>query len=68
MLAELSTSKEELIQYLVSLDASIWDADYGVQHHRGGAATVARTVKSLGDDYQDHRQEIEAWAAGKSIA
>ena len=63
MLAELSTSKEELIQYLVSLDASIWDTDYGVQHHRGGTATVARTVKSLGDDYQDHRQEIEAWTS-----
>jgi len=68
LLAELRNSKDELIQYLVSLDAAVWDADYGVQHYRGGSASVTRTVKSLGDDYQSHRQEIEAWVGAADIS
>lgn len=61
LLDELRTTKEKLILYLKSLDPMEWEADYGVQYHRGGAATIARTVAGTMQDYQRHLGEIEEW-------
>lgn len=61
LLAELRTTMAELNLYLKSLDPIEWEADYGVQYHRGGAASIARTVAGTAQDYQGHLGEIEEW-------
>jgi Protein of unknown function (DUF1706) len=69
LLSELAESLDELRRYLSGLEPGDWEADHGVVHYRGGAATVARTITSLAGDYQHHAQEIRAWldARGASL-
>lgn len=61
LLRDLEETKSELVTYLRSLPPEEWDADHGVIHYRGGAATIRRTIQSLAGDYRHHTQEILAW-------
>jgi len=63
LLAQLKSTLFEFKEYLMSLDAKDWDADRGVQHPRGGAATISRIVESLIGDYESHTKQIEEWKA-----
>jgi hypothetical protein len=58
LLDELASSKDELVAYVMGLDEHDWDKDWGPQHYRGGAATIARSIESLTNDYLDHTDEI----------
>jgi hypothetical protein len=62
LLSEMDTSKSELVSYLKGVDEDHWNRDTGVEHYRGGPATVARCVDSLLRDYRKHRGEIEQGA------
>ena len=63
LLNELRATLDELARYLHSLDPQAWDADHGVQHPRGGAATIRRIVESLAGDYEHHARQVEEWSA-----
>jgi hypothetical protein len=63
LLRELTSSRQEFLNYLGTLDPSEWDADHVVVHHRGGPATVGRIVESLLGDYRQHTKEIGKWLA-----
>lgn len=63
LLNELRATLDELARYLLALGSQAWDADHGVQHHRGGAATIRRIVESLAGDYQHHARQVEEWRA-----
>jgi hypothetical protein len=63
LLDELRATLDELVGYLRALDAEAWDADHGVVHHRGGAATVRRIVASLAGDYEHHTRQVNEWRA-----
>jgi hypothetical protein len=65
LLAQLKSTLFEFTEYLASLDAKDWDADRGVQHPRGGAATISRIVESLIADYETHTRQIENWKEKK---
>lgn len=67
LLNDLASSIEELQQYVGRLDRTELDADHGVVHHRGGPATVTRTIESLTGDYRHHRQKIVEWLRAKEI-
>jgi hypothetical protein len=58
LLREMATTKDVLRSYLKSVDEKEWDHDTGVEHYRGGPATVSRCVDSLIRDYRKHREEI----------
>jgi hypothetical protein len=58
LIAEMLTTKDDLVAFLKSIDEKDWDRDTGVVHYRGGPATPARCVDSLIRDYRKHRQEI----------
>ena len=58
LLMEMDASKNALVSYLKGVDEGSWNRDTGVEHYRGGPATVARCVDSLIRDYQKHRNEI----------
>lgn len=62
LLKELAIAKAELVAFLVSLEPNEWEADHGVIHHRGGAATIKLTIDSLSQDYLQHAREISAFA------
>jgi hypothetical protein len=61
LLAQLKSTLFEFKEYLASLDAKDWDAECGIQHPRGGAATISRIVESLISDYEAHTKQIEDW-------
>jgi len=61
ILIQLSSSRGEFLNYLSRLGPGEWDADHGVVHHRGGAATVRGIVEALAGDYLQHTREIEDW-------
>ena len=63
LLNELRATLDELARYLQGLDAQTWDADRGVQHHRGGAATIRRLIESLAGDYEHHTRQVADWSA-----
>jgi hypothetical protein len=63
LLDELWTSFQEFHRYLLTLDPAEWNADRGVTHVRGGAATIGRVVDSLTSDYAHHTRQIREWAA-----
>jgi hypothetical protein len=63
LLNELRATLDELERYLLALGSQEWDADHGVQHHRGGSATIRRIVESLAGDYQHHARQVEEWRA-----
>jgi len=60
LLAELRESADELCAFLVGLDESEWERDFGV---RSGdqVLTIGGTVDELIRDYPHHREQIETW-------
>lgn len=60
LLGELQDSFQALQSYLLSLDPSDWKADFGVRF-RGSTVTIEDDVAELIQDYDDHREEIQAW-------
>ncbi len=60
MLDELQDSFQALQNYLLSLDPNDWNIDFGVSY-RGSATTIEDEVAELIEDYDDHREEIQAW-------
>ncbi len=60
LLRELSKGRDLLVSYLEGVDEHEWNKDFGVQHYRGGPATIARAVESLTADYVNHAAEIAA--------
>lgn len=62
MMNDLSTTMAALVTYLKTIPDDEWEADTGLVHYRGDAATPARCVDSLIRDYRKHREEIRAGA------
>ncbi len=63
LLAELRSSRDELVEYVRGLHEQDWAQDFGPRHYRGGPATVERCIESIMGDYIHHTEEI-ARAAG----
>ncbi len=61
LIKQLEASAKELKQYVLSLDPTEWDNDYGVTY-KGGVVTVKNMVDALCYDFNSHRQQIEQWA------
>src|SRR5687768_6755409 len=61
LLAELQASLEKLVKFVDSLPIEELTTNHGVIHYRGDPATIAKIVKSLAGDYQDHVRQIEEW-------
>lgn len=61
LLDELQDSSQALQDYLLLLDPGDWKADFGVRF-RGSTITIESEVAELIEDYDDHREEIQAWA------
>jgi len=66
LLEELEISRQELEQFLVSIDSNKWDTDYGVTY-KGGSVTVRNTVEALNIDYVKHRRQVQKWAESQHI-
>ena len=60
LLDELENSFQALQNYLLSLEPDDWKTDYGVRF-QGSIATIESEVVELIQDYDDHREEIQAW-------
>jgi len=58
LLHDLAESQRALKILLEDVDEQTWSLDFGVQHYRGGPATVGRCVESITADYLEHAQEI----------
>ena len=61
IIKELEVSAQEVEQFLLSVNSTEWETDYGVTY-KGGSVTVKNMVDSLSYDYVAHRQQIEKWA------
>jgi hypothetical protein len=61
LVSELEASAQELRQFLLSVDAREWEADYGVRY-KGEPVTIQNTFDALVLDYVLHRRQIEEWA------
>ena len=66
LINELETSAQELEQFLLSVDPTEWEADYGVTYE-GGPVTIKNSIDVLIRDYVVHRQQIEKWAESGDI-
>ncbi len=63
LLRELSKGRDLLVSYLEGVNEHEWNKDFGVEHYRGGPATISRALESLTADYVNHAAEI----AGQSV-
>jgi len=61
LINELEASAQELEQFLLSVDSTEWESDYGV-NYEGGPVTINNSIDVLIRDYLVHRQQIEKWA------
>ena len=60
LLDEMEDSSQALQNYLLFLDPNDWQTDFGA-HYRDSTITIENTVADLIKDYDDHREEIQAW-------
>jgi len=60
LLDELQDSFQALQNYLLFLDPNDWKTDFGVRF-RGSTITIEGEVAEMIKDYDDHREEIQAW-------
>ena len=60
LLDELEDSSQALQNYLLFLDSTDWQTDFGA-HYRDSTITIENTVADLIKDYDNHREEIQAW-------
>jgi len=61
IIKELEVSAQEVEQFLLSVNSTEWETDYGVTY-KGGSVTVRNMIDALNYDYVDHRRQIEKWA------
>ena len=66
LIEELKASARELLQFLLSVESTQWNADYGVTY-RGGTVTVMNMVEALASDFIHHRLQIEKWVESLNI-
>ena len=66
LINELETSAQELEQFLLSVDPTEWEANYGVTYE-GEPVTIKNSIDVLIRDYVVHRQRIEKWAESADI-
>ncbi|MFC2020498.1 ClbS/DfsB family four-helix bundle protein [Chloroflexota bacterium] len=66
LIKQLEISSEKLKQFILTLEPSIWDTDYGVTY-KGEPVTVKNSIDMLIHDYANHRQQIEKWAESTSL-
>ena len=60
LLDELEDSSQALQNYLLFLPPDDWQTDFGARY-RDSTITIENTVADLIKDYDDHREEIQAW-------
>jgi hypothetical protein len=60
LLDELDDSFQALQNYLLSLDPDDWKTDFGVRF-QGSTITIEDEIAEMVQDYDDHREEIQAW-------
>ena len=60
LIEELEVSAWELELFLLSIEYTKWDTDYGVTY-KGGSVTVNNMAEGLSGDYVNHRKQIETW-------
>ena len=56
----MEASSQALQNYLLFLNPDDWQTDSGVRY-RDSTITIENTVAALIKDYDDHREEIQAW-------
>jgi hypothetical protein len=61
LISQLRTSADEFKKYLIALDSTDWEADFGVTW-QGQTITIKNTIDALISDFTNHRQQIEKWA------
>ena len=61
LIKQIKISSEELKQFILTLDPSIWETDYGVSY-KGEPVTIKNSIDMLIYDYDNHRQQLEKWA------
>jgi hypothetical protein len=61
LLAELESSYLSLENFVQFMDPDDWANDFGVRYGEH-TVTISSTIEALIQDYDDHRQEIEAWS------
>ena len=60
LLDELEHSSQALQNFLLFLDPNDWKTDFGVRY-QGSTITIESEVAEMIQDYDDHREEIQAW-------
>jgi hypothetical protein len=66
LIAQLDSSLKKLKEFLININPADWETDFGVTY-RGYTITIRNTVDNLARDYDNHRQQIEKWAAGEGV-
>ena len=61
LIAQLNASAEKLKEFLIAVDPSDWETDFGVRYKRE-AITIKNSVDALISDFVTHRHQIEKWA------
>jgi len=60
IIKELEVSAQEVEQFLLSVNSTEWETDYGVTD-KGEPVTIKSTIDVLILDYSLHRQQIKEW-------
>ena len=60
LLADLESSYLSLENFIQFMDPDDWRKDFGVRYGEH-TITIENTIEALLQDYDQHRQEIEAW-------
>jgi hypothetical protein len=63
LLALVKDSQRQLIAYLESLPAEIFEKDFGVRSGRGTRVTLARLLQAELKDEQEHLRQIQEFIA-----
>ena len=60
LINQLKASAEKMKQFILTLDPTVWETDYGVIY-KGEPVTIKNSIDMLIYDYDTHRQQIEKW-------
>jgi hypothetical protein len=66
LIAQLDASLVKLKDFLITVGPADWETDFGVTY-RGYTITIKNTIDNLARDYDNHRQQIEKWAAEEGV-
>jgi hypothetical protein len=62
LVALLRTTSEEVFKFILSIEETDWERDWGIAWPAGTPVTLRGSIEPLVRDYADHRKQIEAWA------